>query len=72
MIVMAHALEMKVIAEGVETMEQVNLLQTLDCDHLQGYHFWKPMPAHDIEKLLADPQYRAQTEMPTILESEEP
>ncbi|MFT6102749.1 MAG: diguanylate cyclase (GGDEF)-like protein [Candidatus Endobugula sp.] len=70
MIVMAHALEMKVIAEGVETMEQVNLLQTLDCDHLQGYHFWKPMPAHDIEKLLADPKYRAQTEMPTMLDSE--
>jgi EAL domain-containing protein (putative c-di-GMP-specific phosphodiesterase class I) len=58
MIVMAHALEMKVIAEGVEIKEQVALLQTLACDHLQGYHFWKPMPAQDIDTLFTDPRYR--------------
>ena len=51
MIVMAHALEMKVIAEGVETIEQATLLQALNCDSLQGYYFWKPMPARDIGQL---------------------
>jgi EAL domain-containing protein (putative c-di-GMP-specific phosphodiesterase class I) len=67
MIVMAHALEMKVIAEGVETMKQVALLQTLACDHLQGYHFWKPMPVQAIDQLLADPQYWPQREMSAAL-----
>jgi diguanylate cyclase (GGDEF)-like protein len=67
MIVMAHALEMKVIAEGVESLDQVTLLQELACDHLQGYHFWKPMPAQDIDKLFADAQYRAPIEGATIL-----
>jgi diguanylate cyclase len=52
MIVMAHALEMEVVAEGVETMEQATLLQNLACDNLQGYYFWKPMPASSIEPLL--------------------
>lgn len=66
MIVIAQALEMEVVAEGVETIEQVNLLQTLACDYLQGYHFWKPMPAQEIESLLADLKYRSPLKMPTI------
>ncbi|MCL4138909.1 UNVERIFIED_CONTAM: hypothetical protein GTU68_037746 [Idotea baltica] len=57
MIVMAHALEMKVVAEGVETAEQAALLQTLACDNLQGFHFWKPMPANEIEAVLANPDH---------------
>jgi len=57
MIVMAHALEMKVVAEGVEKIEQAQLLQTLACDNLQGYYFCKPLTAQDIEKLLAEPGY---------------
>jgi diguanylate cyclase (GGDEF)-like protein len=52
MIVMAHALDMNVIAEGVETIEQASLLQTLTCDNLQGYHFSKPLPAQNIGQLL--------------------
>jgi diguanylate cyclase (GGDEF)-like protein len=54
MIVMAHALEMKVIAEGVETLEQATLLKTLDCDHIQGFYFSKPLPANDINEILVN------------------
>ncbi len=59
MIVMAHALEMKVVAEGVEKLEQAQLLQTLACDNLQGYYFCKPLTAKGIDKLLAEPRYRS-------------
>ncbi|HMM84840.1 bifunctional diguanylate cyclase/phosphodiesterase [Azohydromonas sp.] len=42
---MAHALGLKVVAEGVETPQQRDLLVALGCDELQGYLFAKPMPA---------------------------
>ena len=48
-IAMAHALGMKVIAEGVETEQQRGLLIAAGCDYAQGYHFSKPMPAADFE-----------------------
>ncbi|OIQ66594.1 oxygen sensor protein DosP [mine drainage metagenome] len=41
----AHALELKVVAEGVETDEQQRLLRLLRCDEMQGYLFSKPVPA---------------------------
>jgi EAL domain-containing protein (putative c-di-GMP-specific phosphodiesterase class I) len=50
-IVMAHALGMKVIAEGVETETQRDLLVASDCDYAQGYLFARPMAAADFEKL---------------------
>ena len=50
-IVMAHKLNMKVVAEGVETEQQLNLLKTAGCDYGQGYHFSKPLPADEFEKL---------------------
>jgi EAL domain-containing protein (putative c-di-GMP-specific phosphodiesterase class I) len=46
---MAHALGMKVIAEGVETAQQRDLLLEAGCDYGQGYLFAKPMPAADFE-----------------------
>ena len=51
-IVMAHALGMKVIAEGVETAQQRDLLTAAGCDYGQGYFFAKPMAAADLETLV--------------------
>jgi diguanylate cyclase (GGDEF)-like protein len=52
---MAHALGMSVVAEGVETAEQLAMLQALCCDEVQGYFIARPMPAHDMASLLARP-----------------
>jgi diguanylate cyclase (GGDEF)-like protein/PAS domain S-box-containing protein len=52
MIIMAHKLNIKVIAEGVETNEQRDLLYKAGCDYAQGYLFSKPIPADDFSKLL--------------------
>ena len=51
-IVMAHKLELRVIAEGVETIEQRDLLRAAGCDFAQGYLFAKPMPAEAFEEFL--------------------
>lgn len=45
----AHSLNIKVICEGVETQEQVNLLKTLSCDYGQGYLISKPIDENDFE-----------------------
>ena len=50
-IVMAHALGMKVIAEGVETESQRLLLAAAGCDYGQGYLFSRPVPAAEFERL---------------------
>jgi len=44
MIQVGHALDLEVVAEGVETVEQVNILRQLDCDLIQGFHYARPMP----------------------------
>jgi EAL domain-containing protein (putative c-di-GMP-specific phosphodiesterase class I) len=53
-IVMAHKLDLKVIAEGVETPEQRDLLAAAGCDYGQGYLFAKPMPATQFDAFLRD------------------
>lgn len=45
---MAHALDMRVVAEGVENRQQRDLLVAMGCDELQGYLFARPMPAEDL------------------------
>jgi EAL domain-containing protein (putative c-di-GMP-specific phosphodiesterase class I) len=42
---LAHAVGLEVVAEGVETAEQLDLLRRLGCDHAQGYHLARPAPA---------------------------
>ncbi|WP_415887328.1 EAL domain-containing protein [Neptuniibacter sp. QD37_6] len=49
---MAHGLGLKVIAEGVETQEQMNLLQKKSCDMAQGYYFSKPVTPDVFETML--------------------
>lgn len=51
-IVMAHKLELKVIAEGVETEAQSDLLKEAHCDYAQGYLFSRPLPPEEFEALL--------------------
>uniref|UniRef100_I5AXI4 EAL domain-containing protein n=1 Tax=Eubacterium cellulosolvens (strain ATCC 43171 / JCM 9499 / 6) TaxID=633697 RepID=I5AXI4_EUBC6 len=50
MIHMARALGMDIIAEGVETVEQAEFLNALGCTEMQGYYFFKPMPANEFEE----------------------
>jgi len=45
---LAHALDLQVIAEGVETERQLETLRRLDCDFAQGYLFSRPVPAHEL------------------------
>ncbi len=53
MVEMAHKLGIKVIAEGVETQLQYDLLRQIGCDYGQGYLWSRPVPAGDFEKLLS-------------------
>jgi diguanylate cyclase (GGDEF)-like protein/PAS domain S-box-containing protein len=52
---LANSLDLKTVAEGVETLEQANLLESLGCNELQGFYFFKPMPTEQITpRLLSD------------------
>jgi diguanylate cyclase (GGDEF)-like protein/PAS domain S-box-containing protein len=51
----AHTLNLKTIAEGIETEEQLNFLHLLRCDIGQGFYLSKPLPAEEVEKLLKQP-----------------
>jgi EAL domain-containing protein (putative c-di-GMP-specific phosphodiesterase class I) len=51
-IAMAHSLDIKVIAEGVETAEHLDLLAKKGCNYYQGDYFSKPSPASKIANLL--------------------
>jgi EAL domain-containing protein (putative c-di-GMP-specific phosphodiesterase class I) len=49
---LAHSLRLKVVAEGVETSEQLKFLQALNCDQYQGFHFSPPLPAAEFAQLV--------------------
>jgi len=61
-VAMAHSLELKVVAEGVETQEQSEFLRKLGCDLIQGYLFSKPIPSAEIVGLL----YKTMTRSATV------
>lgn len=56
-ITLAHSLRLQVIAEGVETQEQLAFLRAHDCDQMQGYYFGRPLSAEGFESLLKRGSY---------------
>ena len=73
-VTLAQNLGMEVVAEGIETGEQLNLLRALRCDYGQGYFYSKPLPAADATALLrgeggpADGTFIPELEVPNTLE----
>lgn len=51
---LARRMHLSVVAEGVETKEQLDRLGETGCDYVQGYYFARPMPAGDFERLMRD------------------
>lgn len=49
---LGHTLGIRVLAEGIETDEHLKLLQNLDCDSMQGFRFYVPMPENEAEKII--------------------
>ncbi|WP_318441893.1 EAL domain-containing protein [Photobacterium leiognathi] len=49
---LGKSLKMSVVAEGIETRQQATLLSNLNCDYIQGFHFYRPMPKHELEAIL--------------------
>lgn len=49
---MAHSLKLKVVAEGVETLEQLEFLRSIECDEIQGYFISRPVPSDEFAQLL--------------------
>ena len=52
---LGHSLQMDIVAEGVETAEDAQLLQDMGADYLQGYYFSKPVPKLEFQYLLSHP-----------------
>ncbi|GAA5647108.1 sensor domain-containing protein [Vibrio proteolyticus] len=50
---LGKSLNLTVVAEGVETQQQATLLSNLNCNSIQGFHFYRPQPKHEVEELFA-------------------
>ena len=61
-IVMAHSLQKRVVAEGIETIEQLDFLRERHCDCAQGYYLARPLPAASVTELLSSRIYDNSTE----------
>jgi diguanylate cyclase (GGDEF)-like protein/PAS domain S-box-containing protein len=64
---MAHTLKLEVVAEGVETLEQLTYLRQHGCDHVQGYYFSRPLALRELEELLRSGKKLAGCEVETKL-----
>lgn len=64
---MAHTLQLKVVAEGVETTEQLEMLRSIHCDEMQGFLLARPLAAEDISKLIAHAETKADNASPNRL-----
>ena len=51
---MAHQLDLKVVAEGVETSEQLEFLRQHGCDYIQGYYYFRPLPEREFVEILEE------------------
>ena len=51
---LGRSLELTVVAEGVENQKQAALLSNLRCHAIQGFHFYRPQPKHEVEELFAE------------------
>ncbi len=60
-IYLAHELGLRVVAEGVEDKEQLDILTSMDCDQYQGYFFSRPVGVLDLTAMLAEPSAGVKT-----------
>ncbi|WP_228024978.1 bifunctional diguanylate cyclase/phosphodiesterase [cf. Phormidesmis sp. LEGE 11477] len=68
-VALARGLKLGLIAEGVETEEQLNLLKTYDCHEIQGYYFSRPLPVDQLTQLLKQ-KYPWQTQVSAEINSQ--
>ena len=61
---MAHQLNLKVVAEGIETQTELDFLAKHGCDEIQGYLFSRPLPAKHFQKLLLSHKSLPVADMP--------
>ena len=52
---MTKWMSLRAVAEGVETEDELNFLKSIECNYIQGYYFYRPMPEKDFEELLNKP-----------------
>ncbi len=55
-IALGKSMQLKVVAEGVETQEQKSFLDSEGCDEVQGYYYSRPVPEKDFVELLKSPK----------------
>lgn len=68
---LAHELNIKVVAEGVETYQQFNYLKQKNCEEIQGYYFSKPLPIQDFETMMMKRRIKPDEDKQKLQEGED-